>query len=423
MTGCAPQLPFNPVTASEPLALWEVYAGPLGLIAFVLLVPLIRVLARVRRRTALIVGGLVWVVGTAGPRSTVVLLLFLALACGWIWLLNRLRRRGWLDTGAMIGLVWAGLHLLILPLWWFPQQPWYGWLPTRVPPLHFLGLAYLLLRLVAWGVDLARQSAATGRPTDTACWLLYPPCMRCGPILLREPFLERLDAWDPRAKVPVKAVLRRLGSALVGLGALAVALRNTPSVAAGAADFFASPQGYSTGELLRVFYLLPIQVYLFLWSYSELAIGLALWLGIRVDENFNWAPRATSVRDFWRRWHVTVGLWLRNYIYIPLGGNRGIVPLCYLAVFGYCGIWHGASWSFLAWGFSQAAALTVQRGWDRLRERLGWQGRPSGPAWTAFCWLLTVHYQIATIVIFADFEHLGIRLFGELLQRLVGAAG
>jgi D-alanyl-lipoteichoic acid acyltransferase DltB (MBOAT superfamily) len=422
LSGCVPpQLPFNPAIACEPLQVWELYAGPLGLIAFVVLVPLVRLAARARRRTALIVGALVWVVGTAGPKSTVMLLLFLALACTWVRLLDGLRRRGWINPAAMIGLVWLGLHLLILPLWWFPAlQPWYGWRLTHPPALHAFGFAYLMLRVVAWGVDTARRPPEARRSIDTACWLLYPPCMRNGPILLRDAFLKRLDAWDPRAKVPVGAVLKRLVSALVGLVALAVAARWTPSVALGAVDFFAAPQGYSTGELLRVFYLLPIQIYLFLWSYSELAIGLALWLGIKVDENFNWAPGATSVRDFWRRWHVTVGLWLRNYVYIPLGGNRGIIPLHYLVVFGYCGLWHGAALSFLAWGLSQAAALTVQLGWDRLRDRLGWQNRPSGHVWTAFCWLLTLHYQVATLVVFADFQHVGTRFFAELFGRLAG---
>jgi alginate O-acetyltransferase complex protein AlgI len=137
-----------------------------------------------------------------------------------------------------------------------------------------------------------------------------------------------------------------------------------------------------------------------------------------VDNNFDWLPRATSVRDFWRRWHITLGAWLREYLYIPLGGNRRHVYWNYLIVFGYCGIWHGPSWSFLAWGLSQAAALSVQRVWDRLTRRLGWPERPGGPVWIVLSWLVTMHFQLATVMVFVDFDHLGMRLFGELLHRL-----
>ncbi|MFQ5806565.1 MAG: MBOAT family O-acyltransferase, partial [Phycisphaerae bacterium] len=274
---------------------------------------------------------------------------------------------------------------------------------------------------IAWGVDLARNPRDPLRPADTTCWLLYPPCMRLGPVLLRREFLERLDAWKPSSPVPWKEVGQRFGLFALGVAGLAVVSRNVPLVQAGAPDFFSTPQHYSTGELVRVFYLVPIGIYLLLWTYNELAAALALWIGIPVDNNFDWLPRATSVREFWRRWHVTLGRWLREYIYIPLGGSRGFVPLHYAAVFGFCAVWHGASWSFVAWGASQTLALTVQRWWDQAREWLGWRGRPTGGWRTLFCWLTTMHFQIATIVIFVDFDHRAGRLFCELWQRLLTA--
>jgi alginate O-acetyltransferase complex protein AlgI len=208
---------------------------------------------------------------------------------------------------------------------------------------------------------------------------------------------------------------------ILGAAALAIVGAQIPRIPPGAADFFAAPQEYRTGALLRAFYLIPIQIYLLLWTYNQLAVGLSLWIGLRVDDNFHRLPLATSVREFWRRWHITVGTWLRNTIYIPLGGNRRHATLNSLAAFAYCGVWHGASWSFPAWALSQAVALSVQRGWDAVRARFGWKNRPAGPLWVAICWLLTMHYQIATIVIFADFEHLGGRLMRELAGRLTQA--
>lgn len=426
MSGWAkPQPLFNPVTAPAdlPLTPAELLASPIGLLLFLPLTPLLRLAARRWPRAALLVGGLIWVVATAGPRTTAVLLAGLVLMSAWVLGLGRLRRRQRVSAGTMVALVWLGLCGLIAPLWWISQWDWYGWTGSRLPPLHHVGFAYFLLRFIAWGVDLARNPDDRLRPVETLCWLLYPPCMRLGPVLLRRDFLARFDAWDPRAGVPWRDVSRRLGLCTLGGFGLALVAANLPRIPAGAADFFASPGAYSTGALLRVLYLLPLQIYLMLWTYNELAAGLSRWVGIRVDDNFDWLPRAASVRSFWQRWHVTVGAWLREYIYIPLGGNRGLggrpglVPLNYAAVFGFCAAWHGPSWSFVAWGASQTLALIVQRAWDRAWKRAG-RRPPAGRAWTLFCWLLTMNYQAATILMFADFEHLGLRVFAELARRV-----
>jgi alginate O-acetyltransferase complex protein AlgI len=412
---------FNPLTSSVPLSPRELIAGPLGLIAYLPLVPLVLLLARRYRRGALVLGGLVWLLPTLGLPTAIVLLAGVAAGTGLIILLGALRRRARLSRRGMIALVWVGLHALVLPLWLYAQPPWY---PSRMAILHNVGFAYFLLRLIAWGMEVAADPQTPVRLADTVCWLLYPPSMRLGPVLVRSDFLRRLDAWDPRESPRWQEGARRLGLMVLGALALAAIGGQIPAMPPGRVDYFAAPETYSTGALVRVLYLIPIQIYLLLWTYNQLALALALWVGLPVDDNFNWVPLATSVRDFWRRWHVTVGAWLRNCIYIPLGGGRRHVALNTLAVFGYCGLWHGPSWSFLAWGTSQAVALTVQRGWDRLR---GWKRNPH-PAlplrgggrsilWTGVCWLLTMHFQIATIVVFVDFEHLGWRLFRELFWR------
>lgn len=413
---------FNPLTTTPTTALtgWEVAAGPYGLIVFLPLVPLLRLLARAHPRAALIAVGLLWLVVTMGPVATAVLLVSVFAGGGWVVGLGALRQRGRIGPHTMSTLVWIGLHALVLPVWWFPSADWYGWEPSRLPVLHNIGFAYFLLRFIAWGAHLAKERHEPLRLADTICWVLYPPCMRLGPVLLRERFLQRLDAWNPHDRPPWRKVGRRLGLFALGLLALGFTIHHTPALAAGQPSFFDSPQSFPTWKLVCWFYLIPIQIYLLLWSYNELACGLGLWIGIRVDDNFNWLPGATSIRDFWRRWHVTVGAWLRDYVYIPLGGSRGYVWLTYLAVFMYVGVWHGPSWSFIAWGAAQALALIAQRQWDRLRRRLGWSGRPSGPLWTFSCWLLTMHYAIATIVVFTDFDHCGARFFRELLRRILG---
>lgn len=413
---------YNPITVPPDQALtpWEVLASPFGLILFVALVPLVRLGARRWPRASLMVSGIVWVTATAGLLATPILLAGCLLGSAWVVLLGRLLRQGHLGRHLMLTLVWLGLAAMIAPLWWYPQWNWYGWHGgSRLAVLHNAGVAYFLLRFISWGVHLSRHPDDALRPLDSLSWILYAPCMRLGPVLLRHEYLERFDAWNPRAPVPWRQVAQRLGFFLLGGFLLAVITKNLPTVPSTAPhlDFFSSPEHYSTSRLLRVFYFVPIQAYLLLWMYNELACGLALWVGIRVDDNFDWLPKATSVRDFWRRWHVTVGNWLRHYIYLPLGTSRRMTLVRHCAVFGFCAVWHGASWSFVAWGASQVLALSVQHWWDQLRKRLRWRNRPTGKWWTVLCWLLTMHYQIATILMFMDFKHCGARVFHELWLR------
>jgi D-alanyl-lipoteichoic acid acyltransferase DltB (MBOAT superfamily) len=407
---------FSPFTTGPPLSPTEIFAGPFGLLAYLPLIPVVLLWARYERRSALWATSVLWLVVTLGPTATAVLLGGLAAAVGWILLLGRARRRGTLSERGMIAGVWIGLHLLILPLWWWPQHAWY---PSRMQVLHSIGAAYLMLRLIAWGVEWARQPGLPVRLADTICWLLYAPCMRLGPVLLRGPFLERFDAWDPRRGILWREGLKRTGLFLLGGAAIGFVGRQIPVPIDARPDFFSTPEAYNTSQLLRVFYLVPIQTYLILWTYNELACLQSRFLGLPVDNNFDWLPLARSVRDFWRRWHITLGAWLRAYLYIPLGGNRRHVPLNYLVVFGYCGIWHGASWSFLVWGLTQAAALTGQRWWDQWVAARGWRlGRWAPIAW-GLGWVLTMHYQLLTILVFMDFEHLGSRILPELWRRLV----
>lgn len=412
---------FNPLTAppTQPLTTSELLASPFGLFVFLPLVPLVRIIGRRHRHAAIIFPSLAWLWLTLGPVAPLILLAGLAAGVVLVMGLGALRRRGALGPAAMITLVCVGLHILILPAWWFSSASWYGWRPTRLPVLHNIGFAYFLLRFIAWGVSVARQPAQPLRLCDTLCWILYPPCMRLGPLLRRETFLERFAAWEPAAGPDWRTVARRLGLFVVGVLGVAVTVALTPRVPVGGPDFFAAPQAYTTRDLMACFYLIPVQVYLLLWTYNELAAGLAAWIGIPVDDNFRWLPTATSVRDFWHRWNITVGAWLRDYIYIPLGGNRTPAGLAVVPTFAYVAVWHGASWSFLAWGLSQAAALLAQRQWDRLCEGRGWTNKLSGRWWTVVCWWLTMHYAVVTVLVFVDFDHWGTRFVPELVRRVL----
>ena len=113
-----------------------------------------------------------------------------------------------------------------------------------------------------------------------------------------------------------------------------------------------------------------MQIYFDFSAYSDMAIGIALMLGFRLPENFNRPYSAVSITDFWRRWHMTLSRWFRDYLYIPLGGSQGSERATYrnlLIVFAVTGFWHGAAWSFVVWGLYHGA-------WMMLERRMGWRG-------------------------------------------------
>jgi len=126
-----------------------------------------------------------------------------------------------------------------------------------------------------------------------------------------------------------------------------------------------------------------LQIYYDFSGYSDMAIGLAKMFGFKFMENFNYPYISSSIREFWRRWHISLSTWFRDYLYIPLGGNRcsqARVTFNLILVFFLCGLWHGASWNFIVWGLFHGAFLGLERGrFGRVIESL-W--RPLARAYT-----------------------------------------
>jgi len=151
-----------------------------------------------------------------------------------------------------------------------------------------------------------------------------------------------------------------------------------------------------------------LQIFFDFVAYSDMAMGIGLMLGLMLPVNFNVPYRALNLRDFWRRWHITLSSWLRDYVYIPLGGSREGVARYLLATIltmGICGLWHGAGLTFLVWGLGHGIGLIVCRFWQSYGRPL-----PSLATWT-----LTVGYVTLLFVIFRapDFS-IAMRMFAGL---------
>ena len=219
------------------------------------------------------------------------------------------------------------------------------------------GISFYSFQLLAYSIDLHRGTIRAER----SFWrfLLYVaffPQLLQGPILrygVTEPMLSRRDiSWD----VAVYGMRRFL----LGLAKKVLLADQVAAVAAAVYDAGAA----GTGALWLAALCYTLQIYFDFSGYSDMAVGLGRLFGFTLPENFNYPYTSLSVTEFWRRWHITLSLWFRDYVYIPLGGNRvkrARFVLNILTVWALTGLWHGASWNFVLWGLYYGVLLLIEK--------------------------------------------------------------
>jgi alginate O-acetyltransferase complex protein AlgI len=274
------------------------------------------------------------------------------------------------------------------------------------PPLLSIalpvGLSFWIFQAISYVVDVKRRVIEPGKTIDVALYLSFFPHVVAGPIVRAREFLPQLQKpRDPRdVAVGAAVVLITLG--LVKKVALADFLAREV-----VDPVFGVPQAYSAPDVILAAYAYAAQIYCDFSGYTDIAIGVALLMGFVFPQNFNSPYRATSFRDFWRRWHMTLSRYLRDFLYIPLGGNRDgrwrtARNLMLTMLLG--GLWHGAAWGFVLWGGLHGAGLVVER---LLR------GRVSAPAWLR--WLVVFNLVVLGWVLFRTRD---LSLAGNFLSRL-----
>jgi alginate O-acetyltransferase complex protein AlgI len=239
-----------------------------------------------------------------------------------------------------------------------------------------IGLSFITFQAISYVVDVRRGHLAPASTIDFALYLSFFPHVVAGPIVRAREFIPQLAVpRDPR-RVAVGAGVVLIALGLVKKVAIADFLaRNVVD------DVFAVPQAYSAPDVALAAYAYAAQIYCDFSGYTDIAIGLALLLGFVFPQNFNSPYRALSFSDFWRRWHMTLSRFLRDFLYIPLGGNRGgklqtARNLMITMVLG--GLWHGAAWGFVLWGALHGTCLVIEH---QLRGR-----NLHAPAWLR--WLI-----------------------------------
>ena len=252
----------------------------------------------------------------------------------------------------------------------------------ELEPIHMpIGISFFTFHSISYLVDIHRGKAKAQRGVVAfALYIALFPQLVAGPIVR---YHELADQLGERS-LTLAGFAGGVRRFILGM-AKKMLIANTVAVTANAV-FALDGDGLRPSDAWLGALCYTVQIYFDFSGYSDMAIGLAAMFGFRFPENFRWPYAARSITDFWRRWHMTLSNWFRDYLYIPLGGNRrGPLRehLNLLTVFFLCGLWHGASWTFIAWGLYHGALLVAERAFGgRLRAALDRAWAPLAHAYT-----------------------------------------
>jgi len=324
------------------------------------LTPAVRV-----RQAILLVASVVFYMSWSRPFAVMLLALIFV---NWLigWQLDRSRKRAWLLLGCAINLsLLAGFkyaNFFLENLFAMAGSQTSPHLSIILP----LGISFYVFELISYLADIHRGQARHERnPVAFALFVLFFPHLIAGPICRAGQFIPQVKQ---RQVFSFEHTHNGLYLFLCGF-----ALKS--GIADGLAPFvtviFNAPGSYSGFDNLMAALGFGVQILCDFWGYSLMALGSALLFGLILPANFNAPYSAISIRDFWRRWHITLSNWLRDYLYIAMGGSRvdknwkvqrNLVLTMLLG-----GLWHGASWNFVIWGGIHGLALAVSRGFEQAQ--------------------------------------------------------
>lgn len=267
----------------------------------------------------------------------------------------------------------------------------FGWGYESMGIIQPLGISFLVFSLISYLMDVYRGTVAADRNLlNVALWSFFFAKVTSGPIV------RYGQMYRPGEELPAQPVLSDVSAGarrfVIGL-AKKVVVANTLGLTVDAI-FAAQPDGIGTPVAWLGIICYTFQIYLDFSGYSDMALGMARMLGFRFEENFDYPYASKTVGEFWRRWHISLSSWLRDYLYFPLGGSRrGNVYVNLAVVFLVSGLWHGASGHFIAWGAWYALFMILDRLYRRYLEP-----RFKLPAWLT--WALTILVVVFGWVLF-----------------------
>ncbi len=272
----------------------------------------------------------------------------------------------------------------VYSMWGMPFEPYELILP--------LGISFFTFQQISYLVDRSRGQAETYRLLDYALYVVFFPQLIAGPIVRHNEIISQYK------KSPLRpGIFHHIGAGLMlfalGLAKKTLIADRLAGTATPLFDAAANGTVLSMGEGWAASIAYSLQLYFDFSGYSDMAIGLGLMMGITLPINFNAPYRATSIREFWRRWHITLSRFLRDYLYIPMGGSRAgtrRMILAMLITMTLGGLWHGAGWTFIIWGLMHGGALLLNHLWPLKGLKL--------PGYAA--WIATLLFLLLSWVVF-----------------------
>ena len=262
-----------------------------------------------------------------------------------------------------------------------------------------LGISFHTFQGISYTVDVYRREVKAVRSfLDYAFFVSFFPQLPAGPIVRAAEFL-------PQMATPPSPTARQFAE---GLHYFVLGLFKKLFIADQldllfVTPVFSNPEVYDPAAQRWACIAWAAQIYCDFSGYSDMAIACGKWFGFELPRNFNFPYIATSITDFWRRWHLSLSTWLRDYLYFPLGGSKGSALRTYFnltIVFVMCGLWHGATWAWLVYGFYNGVLMSLHRMWDRSLPGVVWADAiRSTWAWKVLAWATTMWAVIAGLIL------------------------
>ena len=296
-----------------------------------------------------------------------------------------------------------------------PDRAWEILLP--------LGISFHTFQGISYTVDVYRRQIRAVRSfVDYAFFVAFFPQLAAGPIVRAVEFLPQM-VTPPR--VTAQQIAEGLHFFLLGLFKKLFIADQLDALFV--SPVFADPGAYDSTAQRWAMLAWAAQIYCDFSGYSDMAVGCAKWFGFELPRNFNYPFLATSITDFWRRWHLSLSTWLRDYVYFPLGGSKCRPLRVYanlMLVFILCGLWHGATWAWFVYGVYNGALMSLHRLYDRALTGIAWADaiRASLP-WQFLAWLATMFQIVAGLILIRMTDwHGGVVLFRSLVATDVWSA-
>ncbi len=280
-----------------------------------------------------------------------------------------------------------------------------------------IGISFYTFQTLSYIIDVYRKEL---EPThdflDYAFYMSFFPHLVAGPIVRAKFFLPQL-----KEKIIIRAEEVQQGFFLIMQGLFKKAVL-ADYVAQYNDLVFASPSTYGGFETLMAIYGYTLQIYCDFSGYSDMAIGVGKMMGFDLGINFNKPYQALNITDFWRRWHISLSTWLRDYLYIPLGGNRKgkwrtHINLFITMLLG--GLWHGPSWKFVFWGAMHGVGLAVHKLWKKHVMPGEIQSKSWSMVWKAVSWFITFHFVVFLWIFFrADSFDVAWTMIGNVFNSM-----